>query len=371
MSRFLSTLVSAACLLLLPATAMSDQSHQQRVSRANAGTVTIISGGISGTYIRIATDLAAVLDEGENLRILPIAGKGSVQNIHDILYLKGIDLGIVQSDVLAHIKRERLHPGIEERIRYVTKLYNEEFHVVVREGTATIEELAGQKVNFGVEGGGTDMTASTIFESLGLTVEATNFDQALALEKLKKGEIAAMAYVSGKPTHVFDGIKPEDGLRLISVPYTDALQQTYLPSGFTNTDYPALVPPDQSVETVAVGAVMAVFNWNRGSFRYKKVERFIESFFSQLSEFQTEPRHKKWQEVNLAANLPGWERFEAATRWLKNNPQVANVASVDLKTAFQKFLEKQTRSNAGVKLSAAQREELFRQFVLWQHSQVQ
>ena len=368
MSRFLSVLVSALFLFALPSFAFSAESHNDRVTRANQGTVSIISGGIGGTYIRIATDLAAVLDNGEELRILPIAGKGSVQNIHDILYLKGIDLGIVQSDVLTYIKREQLYPGIEKRLRYITKLYNEEFHLVAREGIASIEELAGQKVNFGVEGGGTHMTASSIFDGLQLNVEPTTFDQALALEKLKSGEIAAIAFVTGKPAGAFADVTPEDGLRLLSVPYSEALQQSYLPSSFTETDYPGMVAPGQQVETVAVGAVMAVFNWGKGTDRYNKVERFIESFFARFSEFQKHPRHKKWQEVNLSAKVPGWDRFEAADTWLDKNAQ---VASVKLKSTFQQFLDQESADATGTQLSATEREELFQQFLRWQQNKVQ
>ena len=80
--------------------------------RANAGTVGIISGGADGTYVRIAADLAAVLDDGDSLRVLPILGKGSLQNIADILVLRGVDIGIVQSDVLAYARREKLLPGL-------------------------------------------------------------------------------------------------------------------------------------------------------------------------------------------------------------------------------------------------------------------
>ena len=65
-------------------------------ARANAGTVGVISGGVDGTYVRIAADLAAVLDDGDTLRVLPIIGKGSLQNISDILVLRGVDIGIVQ-----------------------------------------------------------------------------------------------------------------------------------------------------------------------------------------------------------------------------------------------------------------------------------
>ncbi len=368
MSRFLSALVGLICLVIVPSAALSQDNHSARVAAANQGTVSIISGGIGGTYIRIATDLAAVLDNGEKLRILPIAGKGSMQNIHDILYLKGIDLGIVQSDVLAYIKRERLYPGIEKRLRYVTKLYNEEFHLVAREDITSIEQLAGQKVNFGNEGSGTHMTASTIFDSLNLNVQPTNFDQALALEKLKAGEIAAVAYVTGKPARAFADVRPQDGLRLVSIPYNEALQQNYLPSSFTEQDYAAMVPPGTEVETVAVGAVMAVFNWANGSRRYKKVERFIEAFFSQFADFQKSPRHKKWHEVNLAAKVPGWERFGAADVWLESNAQ---VASVELESTFQQFLDNQSDTTTGAQLSASEREELFQQFLRWQENQVQ
>ena len=368
MSRYLSALVGIFFLSLLPSSALSQDNHNERVASANQGTVSIISGGIGGTYIRIATDLAAVLDDGENLRILPIAGKGSTQNIHDILYLKGIDLGIVQSDVLAYIKRERLYPGIEKRLRYVTKLYNEEFHLVAREGIETIEQLAGQKVNFGVEGSGTHMTASTIFDALNINVQPTTFDQALALQKLRAGEIAAVAYVTGKPARAFVDIKPKDGLRLVSIPYTDALQENYLPSSFSDKDYAGLVPPGGDVDTVAVGAVMAVFNWNKGSVRYKKVERFIEAFFSRFEEFQKSPRHQKWQEVNLGAKVPGWERYGAAETWLEEN---AKVASVSLKSTFQQFLDQATDPSTGAQLTAAEREELFQQFLRWQQDQVQ
>ena len=41
-------------------------------ARANAGTVGIISGGVDGTYVRIAADLSAVLDDGQNLRVLTV-----------------------------------------------------------------------------------------------------------------------------------------------------------------------------------------------------------------------------------------------------------------------------------------------------------
>ena len=371
MSRILWTVAWALSLLLIPAQGFSAETHDQRVARANNGTVSIISGGIGGTYIRIATDLAAVLDDRDTIRILPIAGRGSLQNIRDILYLKGVDVGIVQSDVLAYIKRERLHPGIGKRLRYVSKLFNEEFHLLARDTFTDIKQLAGQKVNFGDQDGGAHITASTVFDGLGINVQPTTFDPALALDKLKKGEIAAMAFVAAKPAPLFDELTKQDGLRLIAVPYSEALQEYYLPSGFSDADYTALVQPGQQVDTVAVGAVMAVFNWGKRTRRYRKTQKFVEAFFSNFDQFLKAPRHKKWQEVNLAAQVPGWKRFDPATKWLeKNAPAAKPVAAVDLEETFKDFLAQQPNSDFA-NLTPAQRQELFQQFIRWRKGETQ
>ena len=177
------------------------------VEEANKGTVGVISGGVDGTYIRIASDLASVLDDGNDMRVLAIRGRGSVQNISDILYLRGIDIGIVQSDVLEFSKREGLHhPRITDLIQYIAKLYNEEIHVLGRDNIGSLNDLRGKRVNFDIAGSGTEMTASLIFEALGIEVEKTSFDQALALEKLRTGEIDGLVYVAGKPTRAFSEI---------------------------------------------------------------------------------------------------------------------------------------------------------------------
>src|SRR4051812_45877028 len=61
--------------------------------RINSNTIAIVSGNINATYLTIAYDLSAVLDDGDNFRVLPIIGKGGGQNIRDVRFLKGVDLG--------------------------------------------------------------------------------------------------------------------------------------------------------------------------------------------------------------------------------------------------------------------------------------
>ena len=336
------------------------------LGRANVGTVGIISGGVDGTYIRIASDLATVLDDGNRLRVIPVVGKGSVQNIADILYLRGIDIGIVQSDVLAYAQRNRLHPGMAQSIQYITKLYDEEVHVLARRDVASVQDLAGKAVNVDVRGSGTAMTASVLFDSLKIPIQTVNDDQAKALERLQRGEIAALVYVSGKPARLFSSLTAESGLRLLPVPITTPLLETYLPAQFSSADYPHLVPQGPPIDTIAVGSVMATFAWPAGHERHRKVARFVEAFFGHFQDFMQPPRHPKWKDVNLAAQVPGWTRFGPAQEWLRTQAAATTTQGAQQRD-FDRFLAR--ISNPDASLSPAQKEQLFREFQAWQSGQ--
>lgn len=287
----------------------AQQTMARLIARANAGTVGVIAGGVDGTYIRIAADLANVLDDDE-LRVIAIIGKGSLQNISDIMLLRGIDIGIVQSDALVFASRNRLLPGVDSLIQYVAKLYDEEVHLLVRPGIASVHDLAGQVVNVDVRGSGTAMTASLLFDGLGVRVQTANDPQDVALTKLRAGAIAGMVFVAGKPARLFSSIPPDSGLAFLTIPATPALLETYLPTALSSGDYPNLIPPGGSVGTMAVGAVMAVYAWQPGTDRHRKVARFVEALNAKFDQFQQPPRHPKWREVNLAAQVPGWTRFD-------------------------------------------------------------
>jgi hypothetical protein len=170
--------------------------------------------------------------------------------------------------------------------------------------------------------------------------------------------------VAGKPAPIFAAIKPEEGLQLLNLELTPDLSETYLPGEFSNTDYPGLIPPNQEVKTVAVGAVMAVFNWKKGNGRYYKIKRFVEAFFSHFDEFLQAPRHPKWQEVNLAADVPGWKRFETARIWL----QTHEADEAKQVSEFKSFLESSGQATA---LSAEDQEELFKRFLKWKETRGQ
>jgi TRAP transporter TAXI family solute receptor len=277
----------------------------------NGGVVGLISGGVAGTYVRIAADLADALDDGYELRVLPIVGKGSVRNIEDLLLLRGIDVAIVQSDVLDFYKRAGLVANIEQKIHYITKLYNEEVHVLAKSEYRTIDDLAGKRVNFGTEGSGTFMTAGIIFDDLGIDVEISSHPEPIALERLRAGEIDALVFVGGKPLKLIEEADRAEGLHLLAIPPA-RIKAAYLPSELTADAYPRLIDPGNPLQTVAVGAVLAAYNWPADHPRQRKVSRFIERLFANFDRLLQPPFHPKWREVDLDAQVPGWQRIAPA-----------------------------------------------------------
>src|SRR6195256_1899355 len=85
----------------------------QAAATINRGVVELETSGAAGISVRIAEDLANLIDDGATRRVLPVVGKGSLQNLTDLKYLRGIDMAIVQSDVLDYAKEQRLLPGLE------------------------------------------------------------------------------------------------------------------------------------------------------------------------------------------------------------------------------------------------------------------
>jgi len=341
------------------------------VTVVNRGVVELETGRAAGISVRIAEDLANVIDDGATRRVLPVIGKGSLQNITDLKLLRGVDVAILQADVLDYARQQNYFPGLEGWLTYIAKLYNEEFHLLARRDVKNITELANQKVNVDLRGAGTAITAGRLFDLLNIPVAPTYDDHEVALEKLRKGEIAAIAFVAGKPAPLFRDLASEDGLHFLAIPLKPPVTAVYVPTRLTAQDYPGLVPSDQPVDTVAVGAVLAAANLQYGSDRYRNLVNFVEAFFTGFQSLLEPGHHPKWHEVNITAELPGWRRFPPAEDWLKRNVQVAATPNLqDLKTIFSKFIDERQQAAGGQPMSQQEKDRLFGQFELWQKSQV-
>ena len=327
--------------------------------KKNASTVGIVGGLFSGTYMRLAAEMATALDDGDNLRVLPIVSYGAASNLDDLLYLHGVDAAITQSDVFEYFRTVRKTPNLERRIQYVIRLPISELHILARDDVHSLEDLRGKKVNFGPAGTGASLTGTIVFQRLGINVQQVMIDQSSALEKLKSGEIDAIARVLPKPVDFFSKIPPHSGLHLVNIPFTKMFEDYYALGEFTKKEYPNLLDGKDQIDTIAVPAVLAVYNWPKDSDHYNRVQRFTQYLFKRWDTFQHPPYHPKWRDVNLAATVPGWTRFSAAQDMLQ---QVEAQQQQKQKTEFQAFLSKQPTMPA----NAAEREALFQEFLQWQ-----
>jgi TRAP-type uncharacterized transport system substrate-binding protein len=282
----------------------------------NSGTVTVITAPIGGPMSVMGSDMAAVLDDGENLRVLPILGKGSAQNLIDIVMLKNIDMGFVATDALDYVKTEYDIPDISQRVRYIARLFYNEVHIIARRDIRSLQDLNGKRV-FAERSIGLP-AARTIFRRFGIKAEIDEqTDPTGGLQKLMDGQGDAWIASVAKDSPIIKSVKNDGGqLHLLSIPYDRSLQQIYLPSSFTSEQYPNLVPPGVKIETVAAATVLMVYNWPEQSERYRRTARFVNALLDKIDILQSPPRNPKWRDTVLSATVPGLIRFKAAQQWL-------------------------------------------------------
>jgi TRAP transporter TAXI family solute receptor len=349
----------------LPKVVQESGSDAVMRERKNNWTVGIAGGLIDGTYMRFADEMAKVLDDGDNLRILPMVSYGAASNLEDLLYLRGVDLAVTQSDVFEYFRTERKTPNLQKRVQYILRLPISEVHILAKADIRSIEDLRGKKVNFGPPGSGSSLTGTIVFQRLGVQVEQVSIDQQSALQKLRSGEVAALVRVVGKPVDFLTRIPKDAGLHIVPIPFTKTFADYYTLSELDSKDYPTLIAEGEKVDTIAVPTVLAVFNWQKGSDRYRRIERFVEHLFAKWDRFQVAPRHPKWRDINMGATVPGWTRHALAEQMLERlRGPSANQEQVG--RDFQAFLN---QAGSGAPQSAADREALFRQFLQWREKQ--
>jgi uncharacterized protein len=332
-------------------------------ARKNSWTVGVAGGQLSGTYMTFANELAEVLDDADNLRVLPIVTYGAASNLDDLLYLQNVDVAVTQADVFEYFRNQRKISNLEYRVNYILRLPISEMHILARTEIKSIEDLRGKKVSFGPAGSASSLTGTIVFQRLGVQAEQVLYDNPTALQKLKTGELAGLVRVIGKPIDFFAKIAADSGLHFVPIPFSKAFADYYTLGELTHKDYATLVPEGQPIDTIAVPAVLAVFNWQRGTDRYRRVERFVESLFTKWDKFREPPRHPKWRDVNLAATVPGWTRWAVADEMLKRiRPKdVADAQATSRE--FSAFLKNNGALNSS--LTDEQRQALFREFLQW------
>ena len=280
-----------------------------RLTTLNQNTIGVMAD--TAGSLGMALNFARAIDHENDLRLLPIAGKGPVQTLTDVLYLRGVDAAILPSDALAYAVKNQLLEGAVARVSFIAKLASLDVHVLARGDVKSLADLAGKRVAAGSTGSGSFIAASLIFPAAGITIDEVPLEDAEAIAALKRGDVEAVVIVSPRPAALLRALKPKDRLHLVSVPVGGNLPDVYAPAILSSTDYPGLLRKGESVETAASSLVLAVFNAPRNSERYYKLRRFTDALFDSLM-----PEDGAAAGINLAADVPGWTRYVAAQEWL-------------------------------------------------------
>jgi TRAP-type uncharacterized transport system substrate-binding protein len=227
------------------------ESETGAISKINAWTLGLAAGQREGAPLEFATDIARVADDGDNLHILPIVTRGPTENVADLLYLRGVDVAIINSDSLEQFRAKV--PDVQQKITYMLSLFPSELHVMVRAEIKSLDDLKGKKVNFNTQGTAAAYSGPLIFDKLKLNeVQRTFIPHQVAMEQMKAGtdDMAAVVFVTSKPVDAFLKGKWPRGFHFLPVPMED--YSFYLPATLTSADYPAFIAKGQEIQTIAV-----------------------------------------------------------------------------------------------------------------------
>ena len=182
----------------------------------------------------------------------PSSRAGPTENLNSLLYLRGVDLAIINSDSLEEYRVQ--FPEIRHHVTYLLNLFPSELHIFVRPEIQSLQDLAGKKVNFNTLGTAAAYSGPLIFSRLGINIEKTFIPHQLALQQMRKGEgeMAAVVFITSKPVDAFLRGQWEPGFKFLPVTYDDKFEDYYLPAALEAADYPALIKAGERISTIAV-----------------------------------------------------------------------------------------------------------------------
>jgi TRAP-type uncharacterized transport system substrate-binding protein len=284
--------------------------------------------------VDLSTLLSDTTSPDRAFRIIVMNSVGSVQNLDYLLNLVGVDIALMQSDVLAMYQKDPQIGLLKQRMQMIASLHHEEIHLLARGGITDIRQLEGKRVNTGPVGSGTQVTVHNLFANLHINVQEDITPSNQAIGKLITGDIDAMFFVVGKPASLFTALNSQDiqnaVLQFVPIPAGVPGLEQYIVTDLTSQDYPHLITAGTTIPTLAVQSVMAVYAFgpNDKAARYRALQNFVDRFFDHAADLV---KHKdqfssSWCQADLAAEVPGWTRYDAAKRWLQEH----NAKSVRL-----------------------------------------
>ena len=289
------------------------------VPAAHAVDMGVITGGEKGTYYQFGLNFQA-LGRANGINMTVHTSKGSVENIYAVYQRPGIQLGIVQSDVLAFVARVQTDEALKriaKKIKMVFPLYNEEIHLLAKKGINSFDDLANKRVAIGREGSGTYLTVRLLFK---VSEVAPREMVTIDTEPRRRVRPCFEELVNrvGRPLSLTYGqwLTAQGKVEIVCPPPGPARY------GQVRASFSGLIPggtyawQPQPVESVTVKAVLVTFDYRR--LDCDNVGKFAQVVSTNI-ETLVKGGHPKWKQVNLEFPLKGWEQYDCVKKYL-NKP---------------------------------------------------
>lgn len=363
-----------------PAAKTATPARAQPRVKANDNVIVIMGSGQMTGFTQIAGDITNLIEgiPQKQLRVIPMIGKSSEQNLRDMVSLNGMDFAVISADTLdlLKIKDPKAYAAISKNVRYVAKLFPIELHIYAGPDIKNLEDLRGKTISCQASSAAT--MCEHLFKSMKIDVRIVYEEEAAGRQKLRKGEVAAVAFGATPPFPALEKAGPEENLHLVPIsedglPDFALLLQRYQQAKLRHQDYPNLIPPGEYVPTIAVEAVLVVHAWPANNPRHQLKQKFVGMLFDHFDALRLPARHPRWRDVNISTDLQGWTRFRPAQDWLdsKRNAQGGGImasAIVDddpiVKAAFDKFMSDYSKAT-GKPVDEKQKDELYPRFIEW------
>lgn len=302
-------------------------------ARAAGGRVSVLTDALADPDSRASLAINQLASFGRigTMRVLPVAGQGAAANVRDLLYLRGVDFAVVNSDILAFLELNRKYPDVRKYLRYVTTLFDQKVFVVARRDIGALADLRGRRIAVLAGEGGSLVTARTLFGLMRIDAGVEAMATGAVLDDAALRRYDGAVVLSDELPRVRLGPALRGEYHLVPVRLTPELARDYRGAVIDAAEAGGFATA--AVDTVAVSTLLAVFNWSAAQPPHADAASFSTALLRSLPGLRKAP-DSVWRQADVAAQPAGWMRFSGAVPAQVLTPaQLAELAAVERRPA--------------------------------------
>ncbi len=264
------------------------------------------------------------------------------------------DMAIVAMDAFA---ADPNGAETEARAPILARLADEPLAVVAAKSVASVGDLNGRPVSFGMADGSAGASAQTFFAKLGVQPKVVREPLTASLADLAAGKLDAIV-VAGGGSKALSNLGKGGKFHIVSIPWATNWRFGYAPARLTAKDFPNLIGADEKVETLATPMALVAVDAAPEGARATRYAPVVSALYEKFDALLAPNGDPKWREVNLAANA-NWPRARAVQDWIAHNSGQSNPALENFRSIAH------TVAQAGAGPEARDADTLYQSFMQW------